>query len=179
MPAKPKAPARPAAAVTPAPISPCLWFDSQAEEAANFYVSVFPGGRIKSISHFPNVGQEIHGREAGSVMVVEFTINGLTFIAFNGGPRFAFNEAISLTVTCRDQAEVDYYWEKLGEGGDAAAQACGWLKDRYGLSWQIVPEGMDAMLKDHASKGAERAFAAMMEMTKLDLAALRKAFRGK
>lgn len=165
--------------VSIAPISPCLWFDGNAEEAAKFYVSVFPKGRIKSVTRFPAVGQEVHGRKAGSVMVVEFTINGLDFIALNGGPLFKFNEAISLTVTCRTQAEVDYYWEKLSEGGDPNAQACGWLKDRYGLSWQIVPKGMDAMFKNHRSKAAERAMAAMMQMKKFDLAAVKKAFRGK
>jgi len=159
-------------------ISPCLWFDNEGEEAARFYVSIFKKGKIKTINRYPAVGQEIHGREPGSVMTVEFVLNGLPFLALNGGPVFKFNEAISLMVTCRTQKEIDYYWEKLGEGGDPKARQCGWLKDKYGLSWQIVPEGMDRMFKNPKSKGTERAFAAMMQMKKLDIAALEAAFKG-
>jgi predicted 3-demethylubiquinone-9 3-methyltransferase (glyoxalase superfamily) len=159
-------------------ISPCLWFDHEAEEAARFYVSVFKKGRIKTTNRYPAVGQEVHGREPGSVMTVEFVLNGLPFLALNGGPLFKFNEAVSLQVICRTQKEIDYYWEKLGEGGDPNARQCGWLKDKYGLSWQIVPEGMDKMFKNPKSKATERAFAAMMEMKKLDIAALQAAFRG-
>ena len=161
------------------PISPCLWFDDQAEDAARFYVSVFKKSRITQVNRYPAVGQEIHGRRAGSVMTVDFTLNGLRFTALNGGPQFKFNEAISLQVICKTQAEIDYYWEKLSEGGDPKAQMCGWLKDRFGLSWQVAPEAMQKMLKDEESPAAERAFAAMMKMKKLDLAALRAAFRGK
>jgi predicted 3-demethylubiquinone-9 3-methyltransferase (glyoxalase superfamily) len=178
---------RKASASKPAPrtgatvqaIRPCLWFDSQAEDAARFYVSIFEKARILQVSRYPAVGQEIHGREAGSVMTVEFILDGTTFTALNAGPIFKFSEAISFQVMCRTQAEVDYYWEKLGAGGDPKAQMCGWLKDKFGLSWQIVPEGMARMLKDPKSKGAERAFGAMMQMKKLDIAALEAAFKGK
>lgn len=159
-------------------ISPCLWFASEAEEAARFYVSIFKG-KISQIARYPGVGQEIHHGKAGSVMTVEFTMRGVKFLALNGGPIFKFNEAVSLQVFCKTQKEIDYYWEKLGQGGDPKAQACGWLKDRYGLSWQIVPEGMGAMLKDHKSPKTERAFAAMMDMKKLDIAALKAAYAGK
>src|SRR5690554_1668467 len=120
-------------------IAPCLWFDSQAEEAARFYCSVFPDSKITTITYYPQVGQEVHGRSEGSVLTVEFELNGNPFTALNGGPVFKFNEAVSLQVYCDTQEEIDYYWEKLGEGGDPKAQQCGWLKDRYGLSWQVVP----------------------------------------
>ena len=160
-------------------ISPCLWFEDQAEEAAKFYVSVFKKAKLGAIHRYPAVGQEIHGREAGSVMTVDFTLNGLPFLALNGGPLFKFNEAVSLQVMCKTQEEVDYYWEKLGEGGDPEARQCGWLKDRFGLSWQVVPEGMEQMYKDHRSKATERVFEAMMQMKKLDIAALKAAYRGK
>lgn len=160
-------------------ISPCLWFDDQAEEAARFYVSVFPEGRIGAIHRYPAVGQEIHGRAAGSVMTVEFTLGGLPFLALNGGPLFKFNEAISLQVLCGTQEEIDYYWEKLGEGGDPKARQCGWLKDRFGLSWQVVPRGMEKMYRDHRAGSTERVFAAMMQMKKLDIAALKAAHKGK
>ena len=168
---------RPAAQLQP--IWPCLWFDDQAEDAARFYVSVFKTARIIQVLRYPAVGQEVHGRRAGSVMTVDFMLNGLRFTALNGGPHFKFNEAVSLQVICKTQAEIDHYWGKLSEGGDPKAQACGWLKDRFGLSWQIVPEAMQRMLKDEESPAAERAFAAMMKMKKLDIAALRAAFRGK
>ncbi len=159
-------------------ISPCLWFDSQAEEAARFYVSVFRKGKIVAVVRYPAVGQEIHRREPGSVMTVEFVLNGLPFTALNGGPIFKFNEAVSLQVFCRTQKEIDYYWDKLGEGGDPKARQCGWLKDRYGLSWQVVPYGMAKMFKNPKSKGTERAFAAMMQMKKIDIAALEAAYSG-
>ncbi len=159
-------------------ISPCLWFDNQAEDAAKFYVSVFKKAKIVAVNRYPAVGQDIHGRAPGSVMTVEFVLNGLPFTALNGGPIFKFNEAVSLQVFCRTQDEIDDYWEKLGQGGDPRAQACGWLKDRFGLSWQIVPNGMKNFFKDPASKATERAFAAMMQMKKIDIAALKKAFKG-
>ncbi len=159
-------------------ISPCLWFDGEAEEAAKFYVSVFEKGKITRITYYPAVGQETHGRQPGSVMTAEFVINGLPILALNGGPAFKFNEAVSLQVLCKTQAEIDYYWEKLGAGGDPKARQCGWLKDRFGLSWQIAPDGMGKMLKDHKSPATQRAFAAMMEMKKLDIAALKAAYRG-
>ena len=159
-------------------ISPCLWFDTQAEDAAKFYVSVFKRGRIKQVTRYPKVGQDVHGKPAGSVLTVEFVLNGLSFTALNGGPQFKFNEAISLQVLCATQAEIDYYWEKLSEGGDPSAQACGWLKDKFGLSWQVAPRGMGAMLKDSNSPRTERAFAAMMQMKKLDIAKLKAAYKG-
>jgi predicted 3-demethylubiquinone-9 3-methyltransferase (glyoxalase superfamily) len=172
---KPTRKAKPAASIQP--ISPFLWFDGQAEEAARFYVSVFKKGKITSIARYPDVGQDVHHRAAGSVMTVEFTLNGLPFVALNGGPNFKFNEAISLMVLCDTQAEIDYYWEQLTEGG--APSACGWLKDRYGLSWQVTPKALMKMWKDHKSPATERAFAAMMDMSKLDLAKLRAAYKGK
>jgi predicted 3-demethylubiquinone-9 3-methyltransferase (glyoxalase superfamily) len=168
---------KPAAAIQQ--ISPCLWFDGNAEEAARFYISVFKKGKITAITHFPKVGQEIHGRPAGSVMTVEFVLNGLLFMGLNGGPNFKFNEAVSLMILCDTQEEVDYYWDKLSAGGDPNAQACGWLKDKFGLSWQVVPKGLMKIWKDHKSAGMERAFAAMMDMKKLDIAKLRAAFQGK
>ncbi len=157
---------------------PCLWFDSQAEEAAKSYVGIFPNSRINAITRYGNAGKEIHGRDAGSVMTVEFELNGQPFTALNGGPHFKFNEAVSFQIMCRTQDEIDRYWEKLGAGGDPAAQQCGWLKDRYGLSWQVVPEGMEEMFRDEKSPGAERAMNAMLGMKKLDIAELREAFEG-
>jgi predicted 3-demethylubiquinone-9 3-methyltransferase (glyoxalase superfamily) len=171
-----KKPARRAAPV--AVISPCLWFDHQAEEAARFYVSVFKKAKIVSVNRYPGVGQEAHGRPAGSVMTVDFVLNGLPFTALNGGGAVQFNGAVSLQVLCRTQAEIDYYWEKLSAGGDERAQMCGWLKDKFGVSWQVAPLGVVKMFKDPKTKAAERAFAAMMEMKKLDIAALRKARKG-
>jgi predicted 3-demethylubiquinone-9 3-methyltransferase (glyoxalase superfamily) len=171
-----KKPARRAAPI--ATLSPCLWFDGEAEEAARFYVSIFKKAKVVSVNRFPAVGQEIHGRPAGSVMTVDFVLNGLPFTALNGGPQFKFNEAVSLQVLCRTQAEIDYYWEKLGAGGDPRAQACGWLKDKYGVSWQVAPLGVVKYFKDPKSKPAERAFVAMMDMKKLDIAALQKARKG-
>ena len=159
-------------------IRPCLWFADQAEEAARFYTGIFPNSRITAISRYPEAGQEIHGRPAGSVMTVVFELDGQPFMALNGGPVFSFNEAVSLEVRCKGQEEVDRYWERLGEGGDPRAQQCGWLKDRYGLSWQVVPEGMEEMLRDEKSPGAKRAMSALMQMKKLDLNALRRAYEG-
>lgn len=160
-------------------IVPCLWFDRQAEEAARFYTGVFPGGRITHVLRYPDVGKEIHGGEAGSVLTVAFELAGQSFTALNGGPAFKFNEAISLQVMCDTQEEIDHFWNRLGEGGDPAAQQCGWLKDRFGVSWQVVPKGVEQMFADPDKKKSERAFAAMMQMKKLDIAALRRAFEGK
>lgn len=159
-------------------IAACLWFDDQAEQAANFYVSIFKNSKIGKISRYPNAGQEIHGKPPGSVMTVEFELDGHSFTALNGGPIFTFSEAISLMVNCRDQAEVDYYWEKLGDGGDPKARQCGWLKDKFGLSWQIVPEGMEEAMSGPDPAGVERAFKAMLGMKKLDVAALKRAYKG-
>ncbi|HEX7879131.1 MAG TPA: VOC family protein [Candidatus Eisenbacteria bacterium] len=156
----------------------CLWFDHQAEEAAKFYTSIFRNSRITDVFRYSEVGQEVHGRPPGSVMVANFDLDGQSFMALNGGPAFKFNEAVSIIINCDTQDEVDYYWEKLGAGGDPRAQQCGWLKDKYGLSWQVTPNGMEEMLRDENSPGAKRAFAAMMEMKKLDIGELEKAFRG-
>lgn len=159
-------------------LTPCLWFDDQGEEAANFYVSVFENSRINTVTRYGEAGHEIHGRLAGSVMTVEFELDGHAFTALNGGPHFTFNEAVSFQVMCDDQAEIDYYWERLGEGGDPAAQQCGWLKDRFGLSWQIVPRGMERMFADPESDAYARAFTAMLGMKKIDIAALERAYAG-
>jgi predicted 3-demethylubiquinone-9 3-methyltransferase (glyoxalase superfamily) len=157
-------------------ITPCLWFDDQAETAANFYVSVFPNSKIQAISRFSGAGQEIHGRPEGSVMTVAFELDGQPFTALNGGPFFKFNEALSLQVGCDTQEEIDRYWRLLGEGGDPAAQQCGWLKDRYGLSWQIVPRVLIAMITDPDRAKAMRATNAMLQMKKFDLSSLKLAF---
>jgi predicted 3-demethylubiquinone-9 3-methyltransferase (glyoxalase superfamily) len=159
-------------------IRPNLWFDTEAEEAARFYVGVFKSSKLGTVTHYPAVGQEVTGKPPGSVLTVEFEVNGQPFIALNGGPQFKFNEAISLEVECADQAEVDYYWEKLGEGGDPSAQQCGWLKDKYGVSWQVVPRGMAEMLNHQDKAKSERAFQAMLQMKKLDIEELRRAFEG-
>src|SRR5918993_2459648 len=156
-------------------IAPCLWFDTQAEEAANFYVSIFKNSRITSVARYSAVGQEIHGRPPGSVMTVSFELDGQPFTSLNGGPVFTFNEAISLQVSCSNQEEVDYYWDKLSKGGDPKAQQCGWLKDKYGLSWQVVPVALPKMLEDGESPGAKRVMEAMMRMKKIDLAELERA----
>jgi predicted 3-demethylubiquinone-9 3-methyltransferase (glyoxalase superfamily) len=159
-------------------ITPCLWFDDQGEEAAKFYVSIFKNAKITDVARYPAAGQEIHGKPAGSVMTVAFELDGHSFTALNGGPHFKFNEAISLQVMCDTQAEVDYFWEKLGAGGDERSKQCGWLKDKFGLSWQIVPRGMEHMMSDPDPKKRERAFAAMLKMKKLDIAELERAFAG-
>ena len=159
-------------------ISPCLWFDSQAEEAARFYTGVFPNSRITATTRYGKEGFEIHRRPAGSVMTVEFVLDGVPFTALNGGPLFQFTEAVSFQVFCDTQAEIDHYWEKLGAGGDPKAQQCGWLKDRFGVSWQVVPGGMAEMLSDPESDKARRAMRAMLGMKKIDLAELKRAYAG-
>jgi predicted 3-demethylubiquinone-9 3-methyltransferase (glyoxalase superfamily) len=159
-------------------IAPCLWFDRQAEEAATFYVSIFKNSKITSILRYGEAGQDIHKRPPGSVMTVDFELDGQRMTALNGGPLFTFNEAISLQVFCDTQEEIDSYWERLSQGGDPRAQQCGWLKDKYGLSWQVVPNGMEEMLKDPESPGARRAMEAMLKMKKLDIAALNRAYEG-
>ena len=154
-------------------IAPCLWFDDQAEDAAGFYVSVFPNSSIGTISRYGKAGYEIHKRPEGSVMVVSFTLDGMEFRALNGGPLFKFNEAISLEVRCQTQDEIDYYWGKLGTAGGGEDGPCGWLKDKYGLSWQIVPANMPWLTGDARD---DRAMAALMQMKKLDMAALDRAY---
>jgi predicted 3-demethylubiquinone-9 3-methyltransferase (glyoxalase superfamily) len=159
-------------------IAPCLWFDNQAEEAAKYYTGIFKNSKIGKITRYGEAGRETHKRPPGSVMTVDFELDGLRFTALNGGPLFKFNEAVSLMIMCKDQKEVDYYWEKLTPGGDPSAQVCGWLKDKYGLSWQVVPEAMPEMVGDPNSEKSQRAMAAMMEMKKLDIAALERAYNG-
>jgi predicted 3-demethylubiquinone-9 3-methyltransferase (glyoxalase superfamily) len=157
-------------------ISPCLWFDDQGEEAAKFYTSIFKDSKMGDVTRYGKEGYEIHGREEGTVMTVEFEIEGQKFLALNGGPIFKFNEAISFQVYCETQEEVDYYWEKLSEGGDEKAQQCGWLKDKYGVSWQIVPTILIKMLKDKDSEKSQRVMKAMLQMHKLDISTLKKAY---
>ena len=159
-------------------IRPCLWFDDKGEEAARFYTGIFPNSRIVAITRYGEAGKEIHHRPAGSVMTVGFELDGQPFTALNGGPMFTFNEAVSLEVHCADQEEIDYYWQRLGEGGDPTAQQCGWLKDRYGVSWQVVPEGMEEMFADPESPGTQRAMEAMLQMKKLDIGELQRAYAG-
>ena len=154
-------------------ITPNLWFDTESEEAANFYVSVFPNSRIRRISHYGEAGP----REAGMVLTVEFELDGQPFTAINGGPQFRFSEATSLLIDCADQAEVDHYWEKLGEGGEHGP--CGWLKDRYGFSWQVCPAVLETLLTDPDEGRRNRAMAAMLQMSKLDIAALEAAAVGR
>lgn len=160
-------------------VSPCLWFADEAEDAARFYTGIFKSSRITRITRYGKAGAETHHRPPGSVMVVAFELEGQAFTALNGGPVFKFNEAISLQVNCATQVEIDYYWEKLADGGDSKAQQCGWLKDRYGLSWQVVPEFIDDLFKDENSAGAQRAMEAMLAMKKIDIAVLRRAHGGK
>ncbi|MCC6715353.1 MAG: VOC family protein [Gammaproteobacteria bacterium] len=159
-------------------IAPCLWYDGQAEEAARFYTGIFPNSRITHISYFGEAGHEVHGRPAGSVMVAAFELDGQPFTALNGGPQFRFNEAISLMVSCESQEEVDHYWEKLSAGGDEQAQQCGWLKDRYGLSWQIVPIALLRLMSSPDRAKSGKAMEAMLKMRKLDIAALERAAAG-
>jgi predicted 3-demethylubiquinone-9 3-methyltransferase (glyoxalase superfamily) len=158
-------------------IIPCLWFDDKAEEAAKFYASVFRNSRIGDVTHYGKEGYEIHGRKAGSVLTVEFEIEGQEFVALNGGPVFKFNEAISFQVHCETQKEIDYYWEKLTEGGDRKVQQCGWLKDKYGVSWQIVPVVLGKMLQDNDIMKSDRVMKALLQMRKLDIMTLERAYK--
>lgn len=160
-------------------ITPCLWFDNQAEEAANFYASIFEDSKIGRITRYGKEGYEIHGKTEGTVMTVEFEINGQAFTALNGGPIFKFNEAISFQVHCEEQGEVDYYWDKLSEGGDKKAQQCGWLKDKYGVSWQVIPNVLSELLGDPDPEKSQRAMKAMLQMKKIDIEEIRRAYDGK
>jgi len=159
-------------------IAPCLWFDTQAEEAVNFYMGIFKDSKILNMSRYGDVGHDIHGMPAGSVLAIAFELNGQAFTALNGGPVFKFNEAVSLQVYCETQDEVDDYWRRLSDGGDEAAQQCGWLKDKYGLSWQVVPTILPEMLADADNEKSERVMSAMLQMKKLDIAALVRAYAG-
>jgi predicted 3-demethylubiquinone-9 3-methyltransferase (glyoxalase superfamily) len=158
-------------------ITPCLWFDSNAEEAVKFYTSIFKKSKIRKIVRYGEEGYEIHGRPAGSVMTIEFELNGQTFTALNGGPVFTFNEAISFQVRCKSQQELDYYWGKLSKGGDVKAQQCGWLKDKYGVSWQIVPAILGKMLKGKKTEVSNRVMKALLQMKKLDIKTLKRAYK--
>jgi predicted 3-demethylubiquinone-9 3-methyltransferase (glyoxalase superfamily) len=153
-------------------IIPNLWFDTAAEEAANFYVSVFKNSRIVDSTRYTDAGP----REAGMVMTIEFELDGQRFVGINGGPQFTFDEAVSFAIMCEDQDEIDYYWEKLTDGGEEGP--CGWLKDRFGLSWQVAPTGMEEMLQDPDPARAQRAMQAMLGMRKIDIAGLRSAADG-
>jgi predicted 3-demethylubiquinone-9 3-methyltransferase (glyoxalase superfamily) len=157
-------------------IDPFLWFDSEAEEAAKFYVGIFRNSKIGKISRYPEEAAKKIGREPGSVMTVEFTLDRVEFVALNGGPMFKFTEAISFCVNCETQDEIDYFWEKLSAGGGSTGP-CGWLKDKFGLSWQVCPVVLGDLLADRDEAKAERVMSAMMEMTKIDIAALEKAAR--
>jgi predicted 3-demethylubiquinone-9 3-methyltransferase (glyoxalase superfamily) len=159
-------------------ITPCLWFDYQAEEAARFYVSLFHNSAMGAVTRYGKEGFEVHGRPEGSVLTVSFRLEGQEFTALNGGPRFKFSEAISFVVRCETQTEVDRYWERLGEGGDERAQQCGWVKDKFGVSWQIVPAALFEMMSGPDKEKSGRAMRAMLQMKKLDLPALRRAYEG-
>lgn len=156
-------------------LRPCLWYDSQAEEAANFYVSIFKNSKIDSITYYGAQGQDVHGQKAGSVLTVEFTINGQPFTALNGGPLFQFSEAISFQILCDEQDEIDNYWQKLTTNGGSEGP-CGWLKDRFGVSWQVVPAIMPQLLNDPAKR--DKVMAAFMKMKKFDIAQILEAAQG-
>ena len=163
---------------TAQPITPCLWFDKQAEDAARFYTGIFKNSKIGKISRYGEAGREVHGQAPGTVMTIEFELNGQPFTALNGGPHFKFTEAVSFQIMCRTQEEVDHYWNRLGEGGDPSAQVCGWVKDKYGLSWQVVPTVLGEMMSNPDQEKAGRAMQAMLKMKKLDIAELERAFEG-
>jgi predicted 3-demethylubiquinone-9 3-methyltransferase (glyoxalase superfamily) len=154
-------------------ITPCLWFDTQAEEAAKFYASVFKNSKIGKISRYGKEGFEVHGKQAGTVMTVEFEIEGQEFLALNGGPHFKFNEAVSFQVPCETQEEIDYFWSTLAKDGEEGR--CGWLKDKFGLSWQVFPRALPEMLMDGNSETAQRVMRSMLQMRKIDIAALKRA----
>jgi predicted 3-demethylubiquinone-9 3-methyltransferase (glyoxalase superfamily) len=153
-------------------ITPCLWFDTQGEDAARFYTSVFPNSSITAVTHYGSAGP----RPEGTVMTVEFELNGKPYVALNGGPEFSFTEAISLEVACETQEEVDSYWATLSEGGQEGP--CGWLKDRFGLSWQIIPTALPRLLKDPDEEKAQRVMEAMLKMGKIEIAELERAAEG-
>ncbi len=164
-------------ALTKSKIVPCLWFDTEAEEAANLYVSVFRNARILSTTRYSSEGTEIHGKQAGSVMTVEFELDGQKFVGLNGGPQFKFSEAISFQIMCEDQEEIDHFWSKLTAGGGQEGP-CGWLKDKFGLSWQVVPTALMELLKGPDAAATQRVTKAFLQMKKFDIAALKKAHAG-
>src|SRR3954469_13392120 len=150
-------------------ITPCLWFDTQGEDGAKFYVGIFKNSKIVATSRYPDTGREIHGKPPGSVLTVSFELNGQPFTALNGGPHFKFNEAVSFQIECETQEEVDYYWAQLSEGGPPEAQQCGWVKDKFGLSWQVVPKVLPELLSHADTAKSQRAFQAMLQMKKLNI----------
>lgn len=159
-------------------IIPNLWFDKEAEDAAKFYTSVFKNSKTGKTTHYGKEGFEIHGMPEGTVMTIEFELEGQQFVGLNGGPYFKFSEAVSFIVNCNNQEELDYFWNKLKEGGDEKSQQCGWLKDKFGLSWQIVPEVLSDMIANGTKEQSERVMKALLQMKKLDVAVLEKAYKG-
>ena len=159
-------------------ITPCLWYDDQAEAAAGFYTAIFKNSKIANVSRYGEAGREVHGKPAGTVLTVAFELDGQTFTALNGGPVFKFNEAISFQINCETQEEVDYYWDQLSKGGDEKAQQCGWLKDKYGVSWQVVPRLLVEMISDPDPEKSGRVMEAMLQMKKLDIDGLKRAYAG-
>ena len=157
-------------------ITPCLWFDDQAEEAVAFYAAIFRNSKVVKVSRYGEAGREVRGKPPGTVLTMAFELEGQAFTALNGGPQFKFNEAISFQVNCTTQEEVDYYWGKLSEGGDVEAQQCGWLKDRFGVSWQIVPVVLTEMISDPDPVKSGRVMEAMLQMKKLDIGTLGRAY---
>jgi predicted 3-demethylubiquinone-9 3-methyltransferase (glyoxalase superfamily) len=155
-------------------ITPCLWFDNQAEDAANFYISIFKKSKIMNIARYGEEGAKVSKKPEGTVMTVTFLLEGQEFMALNGGPQFKFSEAVSFVVNCRTQKEIDAFWKKLSEGGEEGP--CGWLKDRYGVSWQIVPIALGEMLRDKDTRKSEKVMKAMLQMKKLDIKVLKQAF---
>lgn len=162
--------------ISPQKITRCLWFDREAEEAARFYTSIFPHSAVRRTTYYGKEDYEIHGMPEGTVITVEFEIESQTFTALNGGPLFKFNEAVSFQVDCETQEEIDYYWQRLGEGGDKTAQQCGWLKDKYGVSWQIGSRAAAELLIDPHSDKSQRAMKAFPQMKKIDLKAIKQAY---
>jgi predicted 3-demethylubiquinone-9 3-methyltransferase (glyoxalase superfamily) len=156
-------------------ITPCLWFDNQAEAAANYYTGIFKNSKIKKISRYTGAGRDTHHKPPGSVMTVEFELDGQQFTALNGGPEFKFSEAVSFQIHCKTQEDIDYFWERLTPGGDPKAQVCGWLKDRYGVSWQVFPDRLPQLLADDDRERAARVMNAMLKMKKIDLNEIERA----
>lgn len=159
-------------------ITTCLWFDGKAEEAADYYTSIFKNSKITQVQRYTKDGQEVHGQPEGKVMVVRFSLDGHPFVGLNGGPLFKFNEAVSFQVDCADQDEVDYFWEKLGEGGDESKRRCGWLEDKFGVSWQVIPKKFIELVSGPDKDAVGRVTVAMMKMQKLDVAELERAYDG-
>ena len=156
-------------------ITPCLWFDNEAEPAAQFYTGIFKNSKIGTIARYGETGREFHGKEPGTAMTVAFELDGQSFLGLNGGPIFKLNEAVSFMVNCDTQDEIDFFWEKLSAGGDEKAQQCGWLKDKFGLSWQVVPTILPSLMNDPDPAKSQKVMGALMQMKKLDIAALKRA----